>query len=114
MIFNVTEKSKIHVAEFAELKRFTLATTEGVKEELRPILSVKGAKLILSLKNIEFIDSSAIGCIISLAKTAKLSGSYLKISDLCEQVTYTFNLLHLHMLFEIENDAEAAIISFKK
>lgn len=71
MITKLTEQKGCIIAEFIDLKRFTLAVTEEVKSELKPILSQEGNKMIFDFKNIEFIDSSGIGCIISLVKTAK-------------------------------------------
>ena len=75
MITKLTEQKGCIIAEFIDLKRFTLAVTEEVKSELKPILSQEGNKMIFDFKNIEFIDSSGIGCIISLVKTAKSNHS---------------------------------------
>ena len=68
MITKLTEQKGCIIAEFIDLKRFTLAVTEEVKSELKPILSQEGNKMIFDFKNIEFIDSSGIGCIISLGE----------------------------------------------
>lgn len=72
MITKLTEQKGCIIAEFIDLKRFTLAVTEEVKSELKPILSQEGNKMIFDFKNIEFIDSSGIGCIISLEEFYKL------------------------------------------
>lgn len=79
MITKLTEQKGCIIAEFIDLKRFTLAVTEEVKSELKPILSQEGNKMIFDFKNIEFIDSSGIGCIISLVKTAKSNHSEIRI-----------------------------------
>ena len=63
MITKLTEQKGCIIAEFIDLKRFTLAVTEEVKSELKPILSQEGNKMIFDFKNIEFIDSSGIGFI---------------------------------------------------
>ena len=76
MITKLTEQKGCIIAEFIDLKRFTLAVTEEVKSELKPILSQEGNKMIFDFKNIEFIDSSGIGCIISLVKTANTTAVY--------------------------------------
>ncbi len=102
------------IAEFTDLKRFTLAVTEEVKTELKPVLSNKGAKLVFNLQNIEFIDSNGLGCIISLVKTAKNCHSEIKLCNLSPAVTDIMNLLHLSMIFDIEKDVESCIRSFEK
>lgn len=54
MITKLTEQKGCIIAEFIDLKRFTLAVTEEVKSELKPILSQEGNKMIFDFKNIEF------------------------------------------------------------
>ena len=55
MITKLTEQKGCIIAEFIDLKRFTLAVTEEVKSELKPILSQEGNIMIFDFKNIEFI-----------------------------------------------------------
>ena len=113
MVTKLTEQAGCTVAEFIELKRFTLAITEEVKSELKPLLTQAGMKLILNLKHIEFIDSSGIGCIISLVITAKSNGADIKLWNLSGDVMDVIELLHLQMIFDIEKDVETSIKSFQ-
>lgn len=112
MIIKLSEKEGIKIARFATLSRFTLAVTEEVKGELKPELSVAGTKMILDLEGIGFIDSSGIGCIISLVKTAKSNGSMLKLCNLSKEVKSVFDLLHLQMILDICPDLESCICHF--
>ena len=102
MITKLTEQKGCIIAEFIDLKRFTLAVTEEVKSELKPILSQEGNKMIFDFKNIEFIDSSGIGCIISLVKTAKSNHSEIKLCNISSEVMDVLELLHLPMILDIE------------
>ena len=113
MVTKLTEQAGCVVAEFIELRRFTLAVTEEVKSELKPLLSQAGTKLILNLKHIEFIDSSGIGCIISLVKTAKSNEAEIKLCNLSGDVMDVIELLHLQMIFDIEKDVPTSIKSFQ-
>ena len=81
MITKITERQGSLIAEFIDLKRFTLANVEKVKTELTPILAQEHTHLIFDFQKIEFIDSSAIGCIISLVKTAKKTWRNRQISQ---------------------------------
>lgn len=101
------------IVGFADLKRFTLAVTEEVKMELKPLLMEPGNKLVLDMKNIEFIDSSGIGCVISLVKTAKSNGAQMKICNLSKEVQDVFSLLHLQMILDIEESVESSLQSFE-
>ena len=108
MITKLTEQKGCIIAEFIDLKRFTLA----VKSELKPILSQEGNKMIFDFKNIEFIDSSGIGCIISLVKTAKSNHSEIKLCNISSEVMDVLELLHLPMILDIEPDLASALTSF--
>lgn len=112
MITKLTEQKGCIIAEFIDLKRFTLAVTEEVKSELKPILSQEGNKMIFDFKNIEFIDSSGIGCIISLVKTAKSNHSEIKLCNISSEVMDVLELLHLPMIPDIEPDLASALTSF--
>lgn len=114
MITRLIPKSGCIIAEFVDLKRFNLAVTEEVKAELKPVLSENGTKLIFNLENVEFIDSSGIGCIISLVKTAKSCCSEIKLCNLSPAVMDVMNLLHLSMIFDIEKDVESCLQSFAR
>ena len=114
MITKLTEQKGCIIAEFIDLKRFTLAVTEEVKSELKPILSQEGNKMIFDFKNIEFIDSSGIGCIISLVKTAKSNHSEIKLCNISSEVMDVLELLHLPMILDIEPDLASALTSFQK
>ena len=104
MITKLTEQKGYIIAEFIDLKRFTLAVTEEVKSELKPILSQEGNKII--------IDSSGIGCIISLVKTAKSNHSEIKLCNISSEVMDVLELLHLPMILDIEPDLASALTSF--
>ena len=114
MITKLTEQKGCIIAEFIDLKRFTLAVTEEVKSELKPILSQEGNKMIFDFKNIEFIDSSGIGCIISLVKTAKSNHSEIKLCNISSEVMDVLELLHLPMILDIEHDLASTLTSFYK
>lgn len=114
MVIELQEKEGVRIARFAELSRFTLAVTEEVKNELKPVLNQAHVKLILDMQDIDFIDSSGIGCIISLVKAAKSNGSAFILCNLNKEVSDVFDLLHLRMILDIHPGLESAIQSLKK
>lgn len=101
MITKITERQGSLIAEFIDLKRFTLANVEKVKTELTPILAQKHTHLIFDFQKIEFIDSSAIGCIISLVKTAQKHGGTVKLANITPNVMDVLELLRLPMILDI-------------
>ena len=113
MVTQLTKRHGVFIAEFQEVKRFSLAITEEVKKELKPVLSQENTHFILNLDNIEFIDSSGIGCIISLVTAAKSNRSEIKLCNLSEEVMGVINLLNLQMILDIEKDVESAFQAFQ-
>ncbi len=112
MAIGLEESEGIQIARFTDLPRFTLAVTEEVKDLLKPVLSKADTRMIFDLGEINFIDSSGIGCIIALEKTAKSSGSKMKLTNLSKEVHAVFDLLHLQMILDIQPDLESALKSF--
>ncbi len=113
MITQLTEQHGIYIAEFRELKRFTLVSTEDVRNELKPLLTKGNVRLIFDLGNIKFIDSCGIGCIISLIKTAKSNQSEIKLCNISPEVMEIIHLLRLETILNIEKDMESALQSFQ-
>ncbi len=114
MILKTTEQNGITIVEFVDLTRFTLATADSVKAELRPLLNDKNCRMIFDFHDIEFVDSSAIGCIIALFKTAKSVGSDLKLCNLSPDVLKIFELLHLQVIFDISGTKESCMANYLK
>ncbi len=112
MAIKITQKEGIQIASFTGIKRFNLAVIEDVKTELKPILSNKETKMVIDFKDINYIDSSGIGCIISLVKTAQVTGAKLKLCGLSEEVHDIFKLLNLESLVDMEDDLESGIQKF--
>ena len=61
----------MHHCRIYRFKEIYISSDRTLDRVLKPILSQEGNKMIFDFKNIEFIDSSGIGCIISLVKTAQ-------------------------------------------
>lgn len=102
MVLKLTEQNGVTIAEFnEEVTRFTLSVCDDVRADLRPALNTPGGKVVFDLHDISFIDSSGIGCIIALFKTAKSVGATLKLCNLTPEVLEIFKLLHLQVIFDI-------------
>lgn len=59
MILKVTEQNGITIVEFVNVTRFTLASADEVKTELRPLLNNKDCRMLFDFHDIEFVDSSS-------------------------------------------------------
>jgi anti-sigma B factor antagonist len=71
-----------------------------------------GANLILDMRNVEFVDSTGLGVLISCLKKAHGLKSEIKLSNLTKQVQALFELGRMHRVFEIFNSPEEAAQSY--
>lgn len=105
MILNINQNEERYIVD-VECNRLTLASSEELKERIKPLLSTKGVEVTINLSGVKFIDSSGVGSLIALAKQAKLSGSEFYITNLEDGVKELFTLLRLDTVFNLINSKE--------
>ena len=77
------------------------------KADLTPCLR-PGARIILDLGAVEFMDSAALGSLLSASRTLEASNGSLRLSRLTPPVRTLFELVRLHRVFDILNTPEEA------
>lgn len=101
MILNINQQEGVYIVNVL-CKRLTLAYSEELKDEVKPLLG-QGAQVVINLKGVLFIDSSGVGSLISLAKHAKLNNSTLTIKNAEGGVKELFSLLRLDLILNIQD-----------
>jgi anti-sigma B factor antagonist len=85
--------------------------------ELRPTIDelVGGRKLkvVFDLRDLQMIDSSGVGAIVSLFKRLRMIGGDVKIAQLTGQPKEIFRLLRLDRAFDLFETLDEAISKFK-
>ncbi|MEG0796931.1 MAG: STAS domain-containing protein [Odoribacter sp.] len=114
MLTKLTEQDGCIIVKFIDQRRFTLISSDEVKSELKPFLLQKGSKLVFDLQNIEFIDSSAIGCMMTLSKMGNSNHSEIKFCNLSQGVIKTIDILRVADILDIEKDIKTSIQNFSK
>jgi anti-sigma B factor antagonist len=75
----------------------------------------KGSKhILLNLENINYIDSSGIGELVSGFTSVKNSGGELKLLNLTKKVHDLLQITKLYTVFDIWDSEASAISAFKK
>ena len=77
-------------------------------------LLAQNPNIVLSLKEVNFIDSGGLGTLVSLYTTARNAGGAVKLARLSQRVGDLLQLTKLLTIFEVFEDEEAAAESFKK
>jgi len=111
-MINIEKRDKIEIITFA-VKRINAITIDEIKEGVSSVFDTPGARVIIDLKGEEYIDSSGFACFLSLHKAAKGNFGVLKFANPEPRATELFHTLHLHTIFEIYDDMNACMRSFR-
>jgi anti-sigma B factor antagonist len=101
------------VVNLKDTNRFNSLISEPVKERLIEFFNKPNVNLAFDLKGITFIDSSGFGVLLSALKAASNNYGQFKICNANGEVMELFKLLQLHHVFEIYDELEACMESFK-
>ena len=103
----------ILVVSLKDSQRLNALITEPVKENLLGFFNKPNTNLVFDLHGITFIDSSGFGVFLSAMKAANNNYGQFKICNVNKDVMELFKLLQLHHVFEIYDDIDTCINSFK-
>jgi len=85
-----------------------------LRDAIRDLLA-KGQKLILlNLADVNYIDSSGIGELVSAYTTVRNQGGELKLLNLTKKVHDLLQITKLYTVFDVKDDEATAIASFTR
>jgi anti-sigma B factor antagonist len=88
--------------------RLDLASGSGLKDEVKALLDKEKNLLHLNLAEVDFINSSGLGVLVSIMKEVRLRKGRLSLSNLASYVEEIFEITQLSHIFEIfKTEAEA-------
>jgi anti-sigma B factor antagonist len=85
-----------------------------LRDAVRDLLSKGQKHILLNLGDVNYIDSSGIGELVSAFTTAKNQGGELKLLNLTRKVHDLLQITKLYTVFDVKDDEASAIASFKK
>ena len=77
-------------------------------------LLAQNPKIVMSLREVNYIDSGGLGTLVSLFTTARNAGGAVKLARLSQRVGELLQITKLFTVFEVFDDEETAARSFKK
>jgi anti-sigma B factor antagonist len=93
--------------------RLDLSSGGILKEEIGRLLKEEKTMFHLNLAEVEFINSSGLGALVSVMKEIRLQRGRLTISDLADYVREIFDITQLSHIFEIFVTEEEALKSYQ-
>jgi anti-sigma B factor antagonist len=84
-----------------------------LREAIRGLIGKGKKKILLNLGDVNYIDSSGLGELVSAFTTAKNQQADVKLLNLTKKVHDLLQLTKLVTVFDIYDDEASAIASFK-
>ena len=84
-----------------------------LRDAIREILSKGNKKILVNLGDVNYIDSSGIGELVSAFTTVKNQGGELKLLNLTKKVHDLLQITKLYTVFDVKDDEAAAVKAFK-
>jgi anti-sigma B factor antagonist len=84
-----------------------------IRDAVRDVLAKGSNKILLNLADINYIDSSGIGELVSALTAVKNAGGSLKLLQLTKKVKDLLQITKLYTVFDIYDDEAEAIASYK-
>lgn len=94
--------------------RITLGEGSVVlRDTVRNLVGQGNKKILLNLGDVNYIDSSGIGELVSAFTSVRNQGGELKLLNLTKKVHDLLQITKLYTVFDVKDDEASAIRSFK-
>ena len=84
-----------------------------VRKTVRELLDNGNRKILLNLADVDYIDSSGIGELVSAHTTVRNLEGELKLLQLTRRVHDILQITRLFTVFDVQSDEDAALRSFR-
>ena len=94
--------------------RITLGEGSVVlRDNVKDLLGKGQKKILLNLGDVNYIDSSGIGELVSAYTTVRNQGGELKLLNLTKKVHDLLQITKLYTVFDVKDDETAAVKAFR-
>ncbi len=111
-MINFEKKDNIDIVTFS-VKKINAFISGEIQDQISRVFENAGSRVIIDLKGVEYIDSTGFGCFLSLMKTARNNYGIMKFASPQPKIMDLFKALYLYTVFEIFEDTESCIRSFR-
>ncbi len=109
---DLTEKEFTHgIILTVNEVRIDMAISRIFREKISMILEKKPKVLIINLTGVDYLDSSALGALVTILKEAKSYGGSVRLTDLNQTLRTLIKLSKLESMFPIYENIDEAMHS---
>jgi anti-sigma B factor antagonist len=106
-------EDRVNNIDVLKLKgRLEASASKTIKDRISTLAKQNRVNLVIDMSDVDFIDSSGLGSLVSCLRSVNKSGGDIKITSLQDHVRAIFELTRLHRIFQIFDDNIAASNSF--
>jgi anti-sigma B factor antagonist len=100
--------------EFVDRNILEEASIQQIGDEISAIIDdTTSPRLLISFENVEHLSSAALGTLITINNKVRQKGGQLRLSNIDAQIYEVFVITKLNKLFQIHDDNQKALASFK-
>lgn len=110
MQINLQEKNGVSVIKMTG--DIDINSSPDIKKSFDEVIAQKKDKVVISLKDVGYVDSSGLATLVEVLKNLRAYGGKLKLASLSDKVKGLFEITKLDKLFDIVATEEEAVNTF--
>lgn len=92
--------------------RLEADTVQEFRDTMLQLASKGKIKIVLDLGKVSFIDSSGLGCCVSVLRQFRQNDGDIKLACIMDSIRPLIEIVRLHRVFDIYDSVEEAVRSF--
>jgi len=88
--------------------------SHALREKVKSLIAEGKKKIVLDMKNIDYIDSSGLGTLVAAHLSANTRGAAMRLCNLSRKFSEVLLLTKLTAVFQVYSTEAAAVASFAK
>jgi anti-sigma B factor antagonist len=84
-----------------------------VRDVINDLMGNGNKKIVLNLAEVNYVDSSGIGVLVSSFSSVRKQGGELKLVNITKRIRDLLQITKLYSLFDIKDDEATAVASFR-
>jgi len=108
----INREQKDDISIFRMTGDIDINSSPDVKKSFDEALGKDNEKVVINLKDVNYVDSSGLATLVEILKNLRGKGGKLKLTNLSDKVRGLFEITKLDKLFDIKDEEEEAVNSF--
>ncbi len=108
MQLSVEQRDDVQIVRVEEAK-LTYPVLSAFFAEVRQLVESGARRLVIDLKNVSYIDSASIGCLMDIHRLVEERAGIVSLASLQPRVETMISMTGVHKIIGVHSDMEAAV-----